>query len=129
MIVVDAAVIVDLITWAPGAERIAGRLTGEDMHAPHLLDTEVVSAVRGLLLGGHVTEARVMDALADYDALTITRWPTDGDQRRQMLRLRDNVSAYDAAYVALAGTLGCPVVTRDHRLGRLRLPEVDVEVV
>jgi predicted nucleic acid-binding protein len=129
MIVVDAALIVDLITWAPGAERIASRLTGEDLHAPHLLDTEVVSAIRGLLLGGHVTEARAMDALADYNALAITRWPTHGDLRQQMLRLRDNVSAYDAAYLALAGVLGCPVVTRDYRLGRLTLADSDVEVL
>ena len=129
MIVVDAAVIVDVVTNAPGADQIAPHLSGEDLYAPHLIDIEVVSALRGLLLGDLLTPARAMDALTDYDDLTITRWPADDHQRRSMLRLRHNVSAYDAAYVALALSLGCPLVTRDRRLGRLGLPEVDIAVL
>jgi predicted nucleic acid-binding protein len=72
MIVVDAAVVVDLLTQAPGSDRIGERLVGEDPHAPHLIDIEVVSALRGLVLGGRISESRAMDALTDFDDLPIT---------------------------------------------------------
>ena len=129
MIVVDAAIVVDLLTQAPGADRIGQRLSGEDLHAPHLLDTEVVSALRGLVLGGRISESRAMDALTDYDDLPITRWGTTDSHRRLVLELRDNVSAYDAAYLALAGELESVLLTRDARLGRAPSAEVVVEVL
>jgi len=129
MIVVDAAIVVDLLTQAPGADRIAQRLVGEDLHAPHLLDTEVVSALRGLVLGGRISESRAMDALTDYDDLPITRWGTTDSHRRLVLDLRDNVTAYDATYLVLASELECPLLTRDARLGRAQPADVVVEVI
>ncbi len=129
MIVVDAAVVVDLLTQAPGADRIGQRLGGEDLHAPHLLDTEVVSALRGLVLGGRISESRAMDALTDYDDLPITRWGTTDRHRRVALDLRDNVTTYDAAYLSLASELACPLLTRDARLGRSHSVDQSVEEI
>jgi predicted nucleic acid-binding protein len=129
MIVVDAAIVVDLLTQAPGADRIVQRLVGEDLHAPHLLDTEVVSALRGLVLGGRISESRAMDALTDYDDLSLTRWGTTDSHRRLVLDLRDNVTAYDATYLVLASELDCPLLTRDARLGRGQRADVVVEVI
>lgn len=129
MIVVDAAVVVDVLTGAPGAERIASRLRAEDLHAPHLLDVEVVSALRGLVLGGVLSGDRAVDALTDYEDLAINRWATTHHGRRAMLDLRDNVTADDAAYLVLARDLECALVTRDARLRRLPLADVAVEVL
>lgn len=128
MIVVDAAVIADLLTQAPGSGRIIDRIAAEELHAPHLLDSEVVSALRGLVLGHRLSESRAMDALTDFDDLPISLWATTADQRRQMLDLRNNVTAYDAAYLVLARDLECTLLTRDARLGRLSSVAESVEV-
>lgn len=97
-------------------------LAAEELHAPALLDFDVVSALRGLTSARRLSPARVHDLLTDYDDLPLCRWPFADGLRRRALQLRDNVSAYDAAYdaayVALAEALECPLVTRDARLAR-----------
>jgi predicted nucleic acid-binding protein len=116
MIVVDCSAVVDALTGAEDADSIRARMSGEDLHAPALLDFEVVAALRGLVLGSHLTSARAEDALTDFDDLTIERWPSSDGLRRRAFQLRHNVSAYDAAYIALAETLDCSMLTRDSRL-------------
>lgn len=128
MIVVDAAVVVDALTMAPETESIRIRLSGEELHSPHLIDFEVVSALRGQVLGSQLSPARAMDALADFDDLPLTRWPAVGALRRRAFSLRHNLSAYDAAYVALAEALGCPLLTRDKRLARAAGHAAQIEV-
>ncbi len=128
MIVVDSAAVVDALTGVEGTETLRAEMAGADLHAPTLLDFEVVSALRGLTLGGHLTPARARDALTDFDALTIRRWPSAAPLRRRAFSLRDNVSAYDAAYVVLAESLRCPVLTRDARLARSRGHDVEIRV-
>ncbi|WP_125613466.1 type II toxin-antitoxin system VapC family toxin [Specibacter cremeus] len=118
MIVVDAAAVVDALSAVPGTDALRERLAGEDLHAPTLLDYEVVSALRGLTLGGHMGAARAHDLLTDFDDLSIQRWPSADALRRRALQLRSAVSAYDAAYIALAEALECPLLTRDVRLAR-----------
>jgi predicted nucleic acid-binding protein len=88
------------------------------LHAPALVDFEIVSALRGLLRAGQLSAGRAQDAVTDLDDLPIRRWPFVDALRRRALQLRENLSAYDAAYVALAEALECPLVTRDARLGR-----------
>lgn len=129
IVVVDAAVVVDALIGAPGSDQIAGTLSRGDLHAPHLLDYEVTSALRGLVLGGALSTDRAMDALSDFDDLAITRWTAPAEQRRAMFALRENLSIYDASYVALAQTLECTLVTRDPRLGRAGVGGVSIEVV
>lgn len=118
MIVVDAAAVVDALTAPEGTDRLRDRLSVEDLNAPALLDYEVVSALRGLTLAGRLSMTRAQDALTDFDDLPITRWPFGDALRRRAFQLRDTVSAYDAAYVALAEALDCPLLTRDRRLAR-----------
>ena len=118
MIVVDSAAVVDVLTNVPGCEALRSHLAGEELHAPALLDFELVSALRGLTLAGRITPARATDALTDFDAVPIHRWEAGDALRRRAYSLRENLTAYDAAYVALAEALGCDLVTRDARLAR-----------
>lgn len=128
MIVVDSAAVVDALGAVEGTDELRAHLAGEELHAPMLLDFEVVSALRGLTLGGHVSVARAHDLLSDYDDLAVTRWPFEDALRRRAYQLRDNLSAYDAAYVALAEALDCPLLTRDARLARSAGHAAQIEV-
>jgi predicted nucleic acid-binding protein len=116
VIVIDCSAVVDALTAAADANDLRARMSGEDLHAPALLDFEVVAALRGLVLGSHLTPARAEDALTDFDDLTVERWPSADALRRRTFELRHNVSAYDAPYIALAEALDCPMLTRDGRL-------------
>ncbi len=118
MIVADASAVVDVLSAVAGSERLRMRLSGEELHAPALLDYEVVSALRGLTQAAHLSPARAHDAFTDFDDLQIHRWAAHDALRRRAFSLRQSLSAYDAAYVALAEALECPLVTRDKRLAR-----------
>lgn len=128
MIVVDSAALVDALTVAAATEELRADLAVEQLHAPALLDFEVVSALRGLTLAGHVSAARAQDALTDFDALAIRRWPSSAALRLRAFTLRDNLTAYDAAYVALAEALECPILTRDERLAHSGGHDVEIRV-
>lgn len=128
MIVVDCSAVVDTLTAAPGTDLLRARMAGDELHAPQLLDHEVVSALRGLTLAGHLSVARAEDALTDYDDLVVARWPAADALRRRALQLRHNLSAYEAAYVALAEALECPLLTRDSRIGKAAGDVVQIEV-
>lgn len=118
MIVADCSAMVDALAGAPGVGALAGMLSAEDLHAPELVDYEVVAAVRGLVLSGQLSLTRAEEVLVDFADLPIERWSASESLRRRAFQLSDNLSAYDAAYVALAEALECPLVTRDRRLAR-----------
>ncbi len=128
MIVVDSAAVVDALTTVAGSGELRAELAAEELHAPTLLDFEVVSALRGLTLGGHLSPARATDALTDFDALPIQRWHSAAPLRLRAYNLRENLSAYDATYVALAEALQCPLLTRDARLARSSGHDVEIRV-
>jgi predicted nucleic acid-binding protein len=112
MIVVDAsAAIAGLLNDGP-ARRSLG---AEQLHVPHLIDTEVASGLRRLVLAGRITEKQGWATLDTWRRLAATRYPAHGLLER-IWGLRDNLTAYDAGYVALAEQLGCSVVTADARL-------------
>jgi predicted nucleic acid-binding protein len=129
VIVVDCSVVVDALTVVDDGDSLRARLVGEALHAPALLDYEIGSALRGLVLRRDLGAERAEEALADYESLPIRRWAAGDALRRRALSLRDNLSSYDAAYVALADALDCPLITRDARLGRSPGHEADVEVL
>ena len=118
VIVTDAgvlvAVFVDDGTWG---EMARARVRNEDLAAPELIDLEVTSALRGLLRVGKVNEFRARLALADLRRLPLRRASHQGLVTR-CWELRNNLTAYDASYVALAELLGATLVTTDARLSR-----------
>ncbi|KRF17026.1 hypothetical protein ASG90_06740 [Nocardioides sp. Soil797] len=120
MIVLDASAAIASLAGRHPDQRLNTRIAGaRSLHAPHLLDTEVASALRGLVLGRHLTAARAEAALNDLAALPLIRYsafPLD----RRVWSLRRNFTAYDATYLALAEALEMPVVTCDRKLASRR---------
>lgn len=119
MIVVDASVLVNALAddAADGRRARAELRAARNVAAPDLVDVETVAVLRRLWLAGTLPARRFASAIEDLEALAIDRYPTLGLMRRAY-ELRANVSAYDAAYVALAETLGCELLTADARLAR-----------
>ena len=116
-VVVDASAFVAYLLRAGSYSRVEAVLTDAqtDPHIPELCDVEVGSALRRGLLRGLIEAERASEALDDYLALQVTR---HGHQRllSRSLELRNNFSAYDACYVALAERLGASLLTADSRL-------------
>jgi predicted nucleic acid-binding protein len=117
MIVLDASAAVDWLLQTPSGQRIESRIysRNETLHAPHLLDLEVTQVLRRLVRQGVVPVHRADEAVRDLLDLRITRYPAFVLLPR-IWQLRHNFSAYDAAYIVLAETLGAALVTRDGRL-------------
>lgn len=116
MLVLDSSAAVHaLAANAPDQELVARLGDDGDLHAPHLLDVELLHALRGLVRGGELSADRAADARADFAELTITRYGHAALAPR-IWELRDNLTAYDAAFVTLAEALQVPLVTCDTRL-------------
>ncbi|HEX7090352.1 MAG TPA: type II toxin-antitoxin system VapC family toxin [Longimicrobiales bacterium] len=129
MIVPDASAILELLLRTDAAAAVETRLfAGETLHAPHVLDLEVAQVLRRYALRGELSARRGAEALADFAALPIERYPHHLFLGR-IWDLRANVTAYDAAYLALAEALDAPLVTCDARLAGARGHAARVEVV
>lgn len=115
MIVVDASVLVDALAGSARAASMRARLATEDLAVPDIADVEVASALRGLGIAGHMSDATLEHAVTDLGRMRLQRHPSALLIRRA-LRLRANLSVYDAVYVALAEALDCPLVTLDARI-------------
>lgn len=88
---------------------------GETLHAPHLVDLEIAQVLRRYAAAGEISAARGREALDDLVAFRLRRWAHDALVMR-IWDLRRNLTAYDAAYVALAEALDAPLLTRDRRI-------------
>ena len=116
MIVADASALVDLLLDRPGAHMTRSALAGERaLHAPHLIQTEVLHALRRWTGRGLIGAARAEAALADLGALPVVHHAHEPLNPR-VWALRDRFSAYDATYVALAEVLRATLVTADRPL-------------
>lgn len=129
MIVVDASAVVDALSGLRSGQAVRNRLASDELHAPTLIDYEVVSALRGMTLRGEIGATRADDVLTDFEDLSIHRWQSADVLRRDAFRLRDRVSAYVAAYVVLAEALDCVLITRDAHLARTTGYEARIELV
>ena len=130
MIVLDASVMVDLLTGgASDTAHIRARLAGElEVHVPHLLDAEVTNGLRGLVLRDRLAAAQARRAIRRFAVLPLTRWPQTPLLSR-VFALRDQLTAYDATYVALAEGLGATLLTRDARMAEAGGHRARIEVV
>jgi len=112
MIVVDAsAALTALLNDGPARQTIGS----QGLHAPHLIDSEVASALRRQVHAKRIAADDGWRALDAWRRIGVTRYPVSGLLQR-IWELRDNVSAYDASYVAVAEQLDCALVTADRRL-------------
>ena len=129
MLVIDASVLFTVLAGdnADG-DRTRRRLRSERLAAPDLIDVEITSVLRGRHRGGHLSDRRAHQALEDLLAMPIRRIPG----RRLVWRcweLRDDLTAYDAAYVAAAELLEAPLLTADARLARAPGIRCEVEIL
>ncbi len=117
MIVLDASAALDWLLQTAAGQRIEQRIYShhKSLHAPHLLDLEVGQVLRRLVREGAISAQRAEQAIEDLLDLRIVRYPHFVLLPR-IWQLRHNLSAYDAAYVALAENLGARLLTRDARL-------------
>jgi predicted nucleic acid-binding protein len=130
VIVVDASAVLETLLRTPAAAAVEGRLfySRQTLHAPHLIDVEVAQVVRRYAAAGELDAERGREALADLADFPLLRYPHDLLLQR-IWELRNNLTAYDAAYVALAEVLGAPLLTRDRRLAAAPGHHAKVELV
>jgi predicted nucleic acid-binding protein len=125
VIVVDASILATALgDDAADGDAVRARLRGETLAAPEVIDVEALSVLRRQTAAGSLDARRAELAITDLLDLPLRRVP-----HRPLLRrcweLRANLTVYDAAYVALAETLGVPLLTADRRLAHapgLRCP-------
>jgi predicted nucleic acid-binding protein len=119
VIVVDASAVLEILLATPAAHAVQGRLlrNGETLHAPHLIDIEVLQVLRRYAARGVLDAERGAEAVSDFLSLPIERYAHEFLARR-IWELKANLTAYDAAYVSLAELLQAPLITRDKRLAK-----------
>ena len=132
MLVVDASALTELILGRPAGDVVGEHLVHHRfaVHAPHLVDVEVLSALRRLVASGETNVERAGEAIADLQDLPIERYQ-HGILVTRIWQLRENFSPYDASYVALAEGVAdepVPLLTADGRLARAIDVHTDVPV-
>jgi len=130
MIVVDASALLEVLLRTPTAQAVEGRLFDpeETLHAPHLLDVEVAQVIRRYAVSGEIDGERGGTALEDLAVFPLRRYPHDLLLPR-VWELRNNLTAHDAVYVALAEALEAPLLTRDRRLAAAAGHRATIELV
>ena len=130
MIVVDASALPEALLRTPAARAVEERLfePRQTLHAPHLLDIEVAQVIRRYAAKGEIDSKRDRAVLADLADFPFRRYPHDFLLPR-VWDLRNNLTACDAVYVALAEALDAPLLTRDQRLAAAAGHHARVELV
>ena len=130
MIVLDASAAVELVLGTPAGHRVRRKLqaSGPALHAPHLIDLEVASALRSFERSGAIRPAEAAGALALFGALDIDRCE-HALLLPRIWQLRRNITVHDGAYIALAELLRATVVTCDGNLARAPGHSAAVELV
>ncbi len=130
MIVVDASALLEFLLQTPLGTRVEARLfrDQDELHSPHLVDVEVTQGLRRLARAGEVSTHRAAEAIADLADLDLHRHP-HLDLLTRAWKLRENVTAYDAMYVALAEALDATIVTCDTPLAKAPGHRAQIEVI
>ena len=130
MIVLDASVMVEVLLNKPSVERFLYRLFDphEELHAPHLIDLEVAQALRRYQASGEISLQHARQELQAFTEMPLERhphWPF----LERIWELRRNLTAYDAAYVALAEVLEAPLLTCDRALASAPGHRAKIELI
>ena len=130
MIVMDASALIEVLTRSDRGQRVESRImrASESIHVPALIDLEVAQVLRRYASTGQVPAHWARMALDIATAFPMTRYLHEPLMKR-VWELRENLTAYDAAYVALAEALRAPLVTCDARLARARGAQNAVELI
>ncbi len=130
MIVLDASAVIELLLNGRAAAGLRTRLfaAGQTLHAPEVIDLEVLQVLRRFVRDRELPAERATEALNDYRDLAIECYSHELLFDR-IWELRANLTAYDAAYVALAELLGAPLLTADQRLARLPGHDATIELI
>jgi len=121
--------VVEWLLGLPRSGAVAGRLgTAGGLHAPHLLAVEVAQVVRRYVAAGQVPPARGAAAVADLADLDVALYPHEA-LLPAVWRLRRNLTAYDAVYVALAEVLDAPLLTLDRRLATAAGHDATIDLI
>lgn len=130
MIVVDASAMLEFLLQTALGTRVEARLfrDRDELHAPHLVDVEVLQALRRLVRMGEVSPSRAEELIADLSDLDLHRHP-HLDLLARAWKLRDNLSAYDAVYIALAEAMEAAIVTCDGPLAKATGNRVRIELI
>lgn len=130
MIVVDASALIEVLLRTPAAAAVENLLfaPGQTLHVPHLLDVEVAQVIRRYAVKGEIDGERGRAALTDLSDLPLQRYPHNILLPR-VWDLRNNFTAYDAIYVALAEVLDATLLTRDQRLAAAGGHQARVQLV
>ncbi len=126
--VLDASGAVELLLNTAAGRRLAARLADETVHVPHLIDVEIAQVLRRYVLRGALDDRTGATALRHWRSFDFERYPHEPFLDR-IWRLRANVTAYDAVYVALAEALSTVLVTGDRRLAAAPGLRVTIEPV
>ena len=127
-LVIDASVAVEFLLRTPLGASISPRLASAELIAPELLDAEVLAVLRRAFLQQRVAATRAEEALEDLVAWKIRRIP-NVSLVHTAWRYRENVSAYDALYLAAAERFAAPLVTADGPLSRAPVAGILIENV
>jgi predicted nucleic acid-binding protein len=129
VIVLDASAMIDWLLRTAVGRDIEDRIYArhESLHGPHLLDLEVLQVLRRMVRRGEIQDWRAAEAILDLFRLRISLYPHRALARR-IWEMRHNLSAYDAAYVALAEELGATLITRDARLASASGHQANIEL-
>lgn len=118
MLVIDTSAVLNSLVALDPPPGLLERLADDgDLHAPHLIDVEMLHALRRLVALGRLSDERAEDARSDFRELALVRYPHLHLSDR-IWQLRHNLTAYDAAFVALAESLQVPLITCDGRVQR-----------
>ena len=128
--VLDASGAIELLLNTARGRKVGARLADdtEVVHAPHLIDIEIAHVLRRYVLDGTFDERHAAGTLRHWRQLDVERYPHEPFLDR-VWSLRDNVTAHDAVYVALAEALGEPLVTADRKLAGSSGLSIHLELV